>query len=195
MEVNTRVQVEHTVTEEVTGIDLVKEQIRIAMGEKLSFDPAKIEIRGHAMECRINAEDPVSFAPWPGKITAYHEPGGPGVRLDSMIYAGYTVPSLYDSMIAKLITRGRDRTECLQRMRRALAEMKVDGIRTNIPFHERLLQDPRFIDGSGAYQVSGDVQPSGLERVLVPSCSPAYFRRSVAQKLVLFTVIESTACC
>jgi len=144
MEVNTRVQVEHTVTEEVTGIDLVKEQIRIAMGEKLSFDPATVEIRGHAMECRINAEDPVSFAPWPGRVTAYHEPGGPGVRVDGMVYAGYTVPSLYDSMIAKLITKGRDRDECMARMRRALAEMKVDGIRTNIPFHEKLLADERF---------------------------------------------------
>ncbi len=147
MEVNTRVQVEHTVTEEVTGIDLVKEQIRIAQGEKLSFDPAKVQITGHAMECRINAEDPVTFAPWPGKVTAYHEPGGPGVRIDGMIYSGYTVPSLYDSMVAKLITKGRDREECMARMRRALAEMKVDGIRTNIPFHERLLTDPKFIKG------------------------------------------------
>lgn len=147
MEVNTRVQVEHTVTEEVTGIDLVKEQIRIAMGEKLSFKPGTVPINGHAMECRINAEDPATFAPWPGKITAYHEPGGPGVRIDGMIYAGYTVPSLYDSMIAKLITHGRDRAECIARMRRALAEMKVDGIRTNIPFHEKLLADPRFQKG------------------------------------------------
>lgn len=155
MEVNTRVQVEHTVTEEVTGIDLVKEQIRIAMGEKLSFDPQEIKLTGHAMECRINAEDPSTFAPWPGKITAYHEPGGPGVRVDGMIYAGYTVPSLYDSMIAKLITRGRDRAECMARMRRALAEMKVDGIRTNIPFHEKLLADPRF--------QAGDVSTKFLE--------------------------------
>jgi acetyl-CoA carboxylase biotin carboxylase subunit len=147
MEVNTRVQVEHTVTEEVSGIDLVKEQIRIAMGEKLSFDVNNVKLTGHAMECRINAEDPTTFAPWPGKITAYHEPGGPGVRIDGMIYAGYTVPSQYDSMIAKLITRGRDRAECIARMRRALAEMKIDGIRTNIPFHEKLLADPRFIKG------------------------------------------------
>ena len=147
MEVNTRVQVEHTVTEQVTGIDLVKEQIRIAQGEKLSFNPADITMRGHAMECRINAEDPVTFAPWPGKVTAYHEPGGPGVRIDGMLYAGYTVPSLYDSMVAKLITFGRDRAECMARMRRALAEMKVDGIRTNIAFHERLLNDEHFIAG------------------------------------------------
>ena len=147
MEVNTRVQVEHCVTEEVTGIDLVKEQIRIAMGEKLSFDTKSVKITGHAMECRINAEDPATFAPWPGKITAYHEPGGPGIRVDGMIYAGYTVPSLYDSMIAKLIARGRDRAECMARMQRALAEMKVDGIRTNILFHERLLEDARFRRG------------------------------------------------
>lgn len=147
MEVNTRVQVEHCVTEEVTGIDLVKEQIRIAMGEKLSFDPKSITLTGHAMECRINAEDPATFAPWPGKITAYHEPGGPGIRVDGMVYAGYTVPSLYDSMVAKLIAKGRDRAECMARMQRALAEMKVDGIRTNILFHERLLADARFQRG------------------------------------------------
>jgi acetyl-CoA carboxylase biotin carboxylase subunit len=147
MEVNTRVQVEHTVTEEVTGIDLVKEQIKIAMGERLSFTQKDVTITGHAMECRINAEDPATFAPWPGRISAYHEPGGPGVRVDGMIYAGYTVPSLYDSMIAKLITYGRDRDECMARMRRALSEMKVDGIRTNITFHEKLLGDARFIKG------------------------------------------------
>ena len=148
MEVNTRVQVEHTVTEQVTGIDLVKEQIRIAQGERLSFTPDQVKITGHSMECRINAEDPTTFAPWPGKITAYHEPGGPGVRMDSMVYAGYTVPSQYDSMIAKLITTGRDREECMQRMRRALAEMKVDGIRTNIAFHERLLANEQFQKGA-----------------------------------------------
>jgi acetyl-CoA carboxylase biotin carboxylase subunit len=147
MEVNTRVQVEHPVTELISGVDLIKEQILIAQGAKLSFNPADIELRGHALECRINAEDPVSFAPWPGKITAYHEPGGPGVRVDSMVYAGYTVPSLYDSMIAKLITFGKDRNECLARMRRALREMKVDGIRTNISFHQRVLENQNFIDG------------------------------------------------
>jgi len=147
MEVNTRAQVEHPVTEMISGVDLIKEQILIAQGCKLSFDPKDIELRGHALECRINAEDPESFAPWPGKVTAYHEPGGPGVRVDSMVYAGFTVPSLYDSMIAKLITYGKDRAECLARMRRALREMKVDGIRTNIPFHLRVLDNQRFIDG------------------------------------------------
>ena len=147
MEVNTRAQVEHPVTEMITNVDLIKEQINIARGHKLSFDPNKIELRGHALECRINAEDPVSFAPWPGKVTGYHEPGGPGVRVDGMLYSGFTVPSLYDSMVAKLITWGRDRDECLARMRRALREMKVDGIRTNIPFHMRVLEDKRFING------------------------------------------------
>ncbi len=147
MEVNTRVQVEHPVTEMVSGIDLIKEQIRIAQGEKLTLRQEDIKLSGHALECRINAEDPKSFAPWPGKITAYHEPGGPGVRIDSMIYTNYTVPSLYDSMIAKVITHGRDRAECLARMRRALNEMKIDGIRTNIEFHLRLLSDDHFCRG------------------------------------------------
>jgi acetyl-CoA carboxylase biotin carboxylase subunit len=148
MEVNTRVQVEHPVTEITSGIDLIKEQINIARGEKLSFNPSDIKLTGHAIECRINAEDPSTFAPWPGKITAYHEPGGPGVRLDSMIYAGYTVPSLYDSMIAKLITYGKSRAEAIARMRRALREMKVDGIRTNIDFHIKLMDNERFCSGN-----------------------------------------------
>jgi acetyl-CoA carboxylase, biotin carboxylase subunit len=147
MEVNTRAQVEHPVTELISGIDLIKEQILIAQGHPLSFKPSDIQLKGHALECRINAEDPVSFAPWPGKIQAYHEPGGPGVRIDSMVYAGYTVPPLYDSLIAKLITFGKDRDECLARMRRALREMKIDGIRTNIPFHLRVLDHAKFKSG------------------------------------------------
>lgn len=147
MEMNTRVQVEHPVTEEVMGLDLIKEQIRIAMGERLDPALATRTANGHALECRVNAEDPVSFAPWPGKITDYHQPGGPGVRVDGMIYAGYQVPSLYDSMIAKVITHGCDRMEAIVRMRRALREMKVVGIRTNIDFHLRLLDHPRFVAG------------------------------------------------
>ncbi len=143
MEMNTRVQVEHPVSEMVTGIDLIKEQILIAQGKKIDLKHYKA--RGHALECRINAEDPDTFAPWPGLITSYHEPGGLGVRIDSMIYAGYRVPSLYDSMIAKVITFGANREECLARMRRALGEMKIEGIRTNIPLHLRLLNDERFI--------------------------------------------------
>jgi acetyl-CoA carboxylase biotin carboxylase subunit len=145
MEVNTRIQVEHPVTEEVVGLDLVKEQIRIARGERLSVTQADVKLTGHAIEVRINAEDPATFAPWPGKITAYHEPGGHGVRVDSMIYSNYTVPSNYDSMLAKLIVRGKDRNECIQRMKRALMEFKVEGIRTNIPFYIELFKDERFI--------------------------------------------------
>jgi acetyl-CoA carboxylase biotin carboxylase subunit len=147
MEMNTRIQVEHPVTECVTGVDLVKLQIRIAMGEKLPFRQEDVQIRGHAIECRVNAEDPNTFAPWPGKITAYHEPGGPGIRIDSMVYAGYKVPSLYDSMIAKVIAYGDTRGEAIARMRRALKEMKVDGIRTNIPFHLRMLEVDSFVKG------------------------------------------------
>ena len=146
MEMNTRVQVEHPVTEMVMAVDLIKEQILIAQGKKLSLKSG-LHPRGHAIECRINAEDPKTFAPWPGIITGYHEPGGPGIRIDSMIYKGYRVPSLYDSMIAKVIAFGGDRMEAICRMRRALSEMKVEGIRTNIPFHLKLLEDPKFING------------------------------------------------
>lgn len=147
MEVNTRIQVEHPVTEMVTGVDLIKTMIKVARGEKLPFQQKDIRLTGHAMECRINAEDPESFAPWPGKISAYHAPGGPGVRIDGMIYAGFAVPSLYDSMIAKLICYGEDRAECLARMKRALSEMKVDGIRTNISFHQKLVAHKDFAAG------------------------------------------------
>lgn len=142
MEMNTRVQVEHPVTEMVTGLDLIKEQIKIALGERLSF--TKVPSRGHSIECRINAEDPQTFAPWPGKITAYHQPGGPGVRVDGMLYSGYVVPSLYDSMLAKVITYGQDRNEALVRMKRALSEMKIEGIRTNLSFHLKVLESKEF---------------------------------------------------
>lgn len=148
MEVNTRIQVEHPVTEQVTGVDLIKEQIKVAAGEKLQIKQSDIKIRGHAIECRINAEDPSTFAPWPGRIDGYHAPGGPGVRIDTMIYSGYTVPSLYDSMIGKLITFGADRKEAILRMKRALREMKVDGIRTNIPFHLKLMDNKDFQEGN-----------------------------------------------
>lgn len=144
MEVNTRVQVEHPVTEEVSGFDLIKEQIRVAKGEKLGFTQDDIKADGHAMEVRINAECPKSFAPWPGKVTSYHESGGPGVRFDSMIYDGYTVPSCYDSMLAKLIVKAPTREECIMRMKRALSETIVGGIRTNIPFYRELLDDKNF---------------------------------------------------
>lgn len=147
MEVNTRIQVEHPVTEQVTGIDLIKEQIKVACGEKLRISQKDIKVTGHSIECRINAEDPKSFAPWPGTITDFHAPGGPGVRIDTMMYSGYKVPPNYDSMIGKVITFGEDRTEALDRMVRALREMKVDGIRTNIPFQIQVLSDPKFRAG------------------------------------------------
>ncbi len=148
MEMNTRVQVEHPVTEMVTGVDLVEQQIRAAAGEKLSLpDTRPWSFRGHAIECRINAEDPRSFAPWPGLITEYHAPGGGGVRVDSGVYGGWRVPSCYDALIAKVITHGATRAEAIAKMRCALEEFIVGGIRTNIPLHQALLQDPEVLSG------------------------------------------------
>jgi acetyl-CoA carboxylase biotin carboxylase subunit len=148
MEMNTRVQVEHPVTEMVTGIDLVDRQIRAAAGEALSLpDNRAVSPRGHAVECRINAEDPRSFAPWPGLITEYHPPGGGGVRVDSGVYGGWRVPSMYDALICKVITHGQTRAEALARMRCALDELIVGGIRTNLPLHQALLRDPDVIEG------------------------------------------------
>ena len=147
IEMNTRVQVEHPVTELITGIDIVQAQIRIAAGEKLWFRQRDIEFRGHAIECRINAEDPFKFTPSPGRITNWHTPGGPGIRVDSHVYNGYTVPPHYDSMIGKLIAYGDTREQAIRRMRIALSEMMVEGIKTNIPLHQTLMLDPRFIEG------------------------------------------------
>jgi len=147
IEMNTRIQVEHPVTELVTGIDLVQQQIRIAAGEKLPFRQRDVEMRGHAIECRINAEDPYKFTPSPGKITSYHPPGGPGIRVDSHVYAGYTVPPHYDSMVGKVIAYGATRDQAMRRMRVALSEMVVEGIQTNIPLHRELLLDARFVRG------------------------------------------------
>ena len=147
IEMNTRIQVEHPVTEMITGVDLVQEQIRIAAGEKLSFRQRDLNFRGHAIECRINAEDPFTFVPFPGKITAYHPPGGPGIRVDSHIYQGYTVPQHYDSMVAKLIAYGDTRDQAIRRMRIALSEMSIDGIKTNIALHQELMYDAGFIKG------------------------------------------------
>ena len=144
IEMNTRLQVEHTVTELITGLDLVQQQIFVAAGEKLKFRQKDIELRGHAIECRINAEDPYNFVPSPGKINTFHMPGGPGVRVDTHAYAGYTVPSHYDSMIGKLITYGATRDQAIARMRIALSEMMVDGIKTNIPLHADLMADAAF---------------------------------------------------
>ena len=144
IEMNTRLQVEHTVTEMITGLDLVQQQIFIAAGEKLKFRQQDIELRGHALECRITAEDPYNFVPSPGKITTFHMPGGPGVRIDTHAYAGYTVPSNYDSMIGKLITYGASREQAIARMRIALSEMMIDGIKTNVPLHADLMADNAF---------------------------------------------------
>jgi acetyl-CoA carboxylase biotin carboxylase subunit len=147
IEMNTRVQVEHPVTEMVTGIDIVQQQILIAAGEKLPFRQKDIALKGHAIECRINAEDPYRFTPSPGKITSYHPPGGPGIRVDSHVYAGYTVPPYYDSMVGKVIAYGATREQAIRRMRIALSEMVVEGIQTNIPLHLDLLHDSRFVRG------------------------------------------------
>jgi len=147
IEMNTRIQVEHPVTEMITGVDLVQQQILIAAGEKFLLRQRDIQFKGHSIECRINAEDPFRFVPSPGRITNWHTPGGPGVRIDSHVFNGYFVPPNYDSMIAKVITYGDTREQALARMRIALSEMVVEGISTNIPLHRELLQDARFIEG------------------------------------------------
>ncbi len=147
IEMNTRVQVEHPVTEMITGIDIVQEQIHIAFGDKLRMRQTDIEFRGHAVECRINAEDPFKFTPSPGRIVTWHTPGGPGIRVDSHAYAGYFVPPNYDSMIGKVIAYGATREQAIRRMQIALSEMVVEGIQTNIPLHRELMVDARFIEG------------------------------------------------
>ncbi|MCZ4298917.1 acetyl-CoA carboxylase biotin carboxylase subunit [Henriciella marina] len=148
IEMNTRLQVEHPVTEMITGIDLVREQIRIADGKKLSFTQEDVLLVGHAIECRINAEHPETFAPSPGTITDFHAPGGPDVRLDSAAYAGYKIPPNYDSLIGKLIVHGRTRNECIMRLRRALDEMVVGGVHTTLPLHQRLVEAQDVVDGN-----------------------------------------------
>ncbi len=147
IEMNTRVQVEHPVTELVTGVDIIKEQLRIAAGEPMAHKQSDIKLKGHAIECRINAEDPETFVPSPGKIDIYHAPGGPGVRVDSHIYSGYVVPPFYDSMIAKIISYGRTREAAIARMENALLETHIDGIKTNVPLQERILKDENFQKG------------------------------------------------
>ena len=147
IEMNTRIQVEHPVTEMITGIDLVQEQIRVAAGEKLRLRQKDVTLRGHAIECRINAEDPYKFTPSPGRITSYHPPGGPGIRVDSHVYAGYSVPPNYDSMVGKVIAYGATRDQAIRRMRIALSEMAIEGILTNLPLHRELLHDSRFLRG------------------------------------------------
>jgi acetyl-CoA carboxylase biotin carboxylase subunit len=161
MEMNTRIQVEHPVTEFITGIDLIKEQIRVASGLPLSFKQEDINFNGHSIECRINAEDPDrNFLPSPGRVDAYIAPGGPGVRIDSHCYPGYSIPPHYDSLISKLVTWGRNRQEAIDRMHRALDEYAITGIRTTIPFHQRVLAHPAFI--------KGDVSTDFIEKYMTP---------------------------
>jgi acetyl-CoA carboxylase biotin carboxylase subunit len=162
MEMNTRIQVEHPVTEMVTGLDLIKEQIRVAAGMPLSVKQTDIVFRGHSIECRINAEDPDrNFLPSPGKIDAYIAPGGPGVRVDSHAYPGYVIPPFYDSLISKLVVWGRDRTEAIQRMQRALDEYAITGIKTTIPFHQKVMSNPHFQEG--------DVSTDFIEKYMLPA--------------------------
>ena len=147
MEMNTRLQVEHPITEAVTGIDIVREQIRIASGASLGYTQDDITFSGHAIECRINAEDPETFVPCPGKINEWHAPGGLGIRVDSEIYSGYSIPPFYDSMIAKLIVHGKTRNAALMRLRRALEEFVIEGVKTTIPLHQEIISQAEFIDG------------------------------------------------
>ena len=158
IEMNTRLQVEHPISEMVSGIDLVREQIRIAAGAQLGYRQEDVKLAGHAIECRINAENPATFAPSPGRITSYHVPGGLGVRVDSALYQGYTVPPQYDSLVAKLVVHGSSRNECLMRLRRSLGEYVIAGIETTIPLHQRLVAEPDFING--------DYDVNWLERFL-----------------------------
>jgi acetyl-CoA carboxylase biotin carboxylase subunit len=150
IEMNTRVQVEHPVTELVTGVDIVQEQLWIASGEKLRYQQKDIELKGHAIECRINAEHPYTFVPSPGRLTTWHPPGGPGIRVDSHVFAGYMVPPHYDSMIGKLLAYGKTRDQAIARMRGALLEMAVEGINTNIPLHQDLMNDRAFQEGGSS---------------------------------------------
>jgi acetyl-CoA carboxylase biotin carboxylase subunit len=167
MEMNTRIQVEHPVTELVTGVDLVKEQIRIAAGERIELEQAKLGLRGHAIECRINAEDPErDFAPCPGTVTDFYVPGGPGIRVDTHVYSGYVIPPYYDSMIAKLLAHGNTREEAIARMRRALEEFVIEGVATTIPFHSAMMRDPDFLSGrfdTGTLERKRKPPLSGLE--------------------------------
>jgi acetyl-CoA carboxylase biotin carboxylase subunit len=148
IEMNTRIQVEHPVTEAITDIDLILEQIRVAAGSDLELTQADVKFHGHAIECRINAENPVSFRPSPGKILHYHPPGGLGVRIDSAVYHGYTIPPYYDSLVGKLIVHGKTRGECLMRLKRALDEFVIDGIETTLPLFRTLVREKDIIDGA-----------------------------------------------
>lgn len=174
MEINTRVQVEHPVTEEITGVDIIKEQIKIAAGMPLSYRQSQIKPAGHSMECRINAEDPEKFIPSPGRITLFLPPGGHGVRVDTAAYSGWVVPSQYDSLIAKLIVHGKNREESIARMKRALDEFIIEGIKTTIPFHKKVLNHPDFI--------KGNFNTSFVERLLNPEAEKPKAAEEPAEK-------------
>ncbi len=181
-------QVEHPVTEMITGVDIVQEQIRIAFGEKLRLRQKDVQFRGHAIECRVNAEDPFKFTPSPGRITAWHMPGGPGVRVDSHAYDGYFVPPNYDSMIGKIITYGATREQAIARMRIALSEMVVDGIQTNVPLHRELMMDANFVEGGSTGGTEAIKEflmplPPDSPAVMIVQHMPAGFTRSFAQRL------------
>jgi acetyl-CoA carboxylase biotin carboxylase subunit len=148
IEMNTRLQVEHPISEMISGVDIVREQLAVAAGAPLRYRQSDIRLAGHAIECRINAESSEDFRPSPGTVREYHAPGGPGVRVDSALYPGYEVPPFYDSLVAKLVIYGGDREECLMRLRRALEEYVIDGIETTIPLHQRLLDSPEFRAGT-----------------------------------------------
>jgi acetyl-CoA carboxylase, biotin carboxylase subunit len=173
MEMNTRVQVEHPVTELVTGVDMIREQIQLAWGEPLARAQKDVVFRGHAIECRVNAEDPITFAPWPGKITAYHAPGGLGVRVDSAAYENYSVLPYYDSLIAKLIVHADTREQAIRRMQRALSEFVIQGIRTNIAFHKAALADEGFI--------AGDYDTRLVERLLASETGSRRLRKAIEE--------------
>ncbi len=162
IEMNTRLQVEHTISEMITGVDLVREQIRVAAGAPLGYTQGDIRFQGHAIECRVNAENPETFIPSPGKIDGYHAPGGLGVRVDSALYDGYRVPPHYDSLISKLVVHGTTRNECLMRLRRAIEEYVIGGIDTTLPLHERIIAEPDFING--AYDIHWLEQLMGLKK-------------------------------
>ncbi|HEC90806.1 MAG TPA: acetyl-CoA carboxylase biotin carboxylase subunit, partial [Alphaproteobacteria bacterium] len=147
IEMNTRLQVEHPITEMITGLDVVREMLRVAAGAPLGYTQDDIKFSGHAIECRINAENPETFMPSPGRVGDYHAPGGLGVRVDSALFSGYTVPPYYDSMISKLIVHGANRNECLMRLRRSLDEYVIDGLQTTIPLHQKICAQPDFING------------------------------------------------
>jgi acetyl-CoA carboxylase biotin carboxylase subunit len=189
MEVNTRLQVEHPVTEYVSGVDIVKEQIKIAAGIPFEFKQPQIKLSGHSIECRINAEDPERFIPSPGRITFLSLPGGPGVRVDTAAYNGCVIPPHYDSLVAKLIVFGNDRNEAIARLRRSLDEFIIEGIKTTIPFHKKVLNDPDFIKGTFTTgfveKMNGTSRSPGKRHSLRRPCFRAFGSKGPSGKAVI----------